>query len=168
MFAPHIDDMVQDGYMRPAATRARVVNDILKPINRRMEVIDENLATRGQGTYSRQQKVRSVMHDGISQLNRLAPNEWNHLKARLQAMREEEPPLAHDRHHITAPYSMFRRSDLEADDPEAREDAPEALGGDRRMPQTGLRTGDNMPQVLRFEDREDPVIALTRGAPEPR
>jgi len=159
MFEPHIDDMVQDGYVRPPATRARVVSDVLRPINRKMEIFD---SARYQHHISRKERVQSAIDNGLNRLNTLGPNEWNRLKARLRAMREEEPPLAHNRRHVTAPYTMFRRSDLEGDDPDARDDAPEALGGDRRMPQPGLRTGDNMPHILTYEEQEDPVIALTR------
>jgi hypothetical protein len=169
MFEPHIDGMIQDGFLNPRMTRTRVVNDVLRPINIRMRQADSDRALlsaagRPESDGTRQRRVRDAIDYGIRHLDVFAPNEWNYLRGRLQAMREEDVPLAHDRNRLGAPYSMFRRSDLEADDPEARNDAPEALGGDRRIQNTGLgfvQAENTVRRSERLAEQRDPVIALT-------
>jgi hypothetical protein len=162
-------EQVQDGLANdPQASRGRVVDQVLRPINRRIQRFDMvdagDIMERGQLMGARRDEAQDAIDEGLDTLNRIAPNEWHYLRGRLHGLRGSQPPTAYGRHRPNAPFSMFRRSDLTEDDPDARGDAPEALGGDRRMlaPGLGFQPGEAGPrQSPRLQAQRDPVIALS-------
>ena len=168
---PHIREQAQEVDDHPSASRSRVVDDVLRPINMAVRQYDRARIREGSREYdlarsrARQQAVRDAIDGGLATLDEMAPDEWSNLRAALRERRDSRPPIAYTLRRPGAPYSMFMRSDLQGDDPGALDDSPELLGGDMRMrePGLGFQEGEGAWRGrTRAGGADNPAIALTR------
>ena len=160
---------LQDGHANdPQASRHRVVNEVLRPINERIRAFDRSpvvFRSLQQRLAARQDAMREAIDGGLNRLNHIAPNEWRMLRENLRMRRNEgQPAAAYDPRRPNAPFSMFTTGVLRRDDPDVNQDAPEALGGDSRMraPGLGFQPGEGgWRGRTRNAGVGDPIIALT-------